>query len=82
MTADAIPHETQMRETYARMSGQIARAFASLPEAEAAAAVAKHINQFWSRSMRRDLGAFFTAHSPELHALVRRAWEAIRFPSA
>ncbi len=80
--AHAISHEDRMRETYARMSGQIAQAFTTMPDAEAAASVAKHINQFWSRSMRRDLERSFTAQSPELHALVRQAWKAIRFPAA
>ena len=78
----AAPHDERMRQTYARMSGQIAQAFAYLAEAEAAAAVANHINRFWSRSMRRDLGLMFDRHSPELHLLVRWAWDAIRFPAA
>jgi formate dehydrogenase subunit delta len=78
----AVPHDERMRETYARMSGQIAQAFAYLPEADAAAAVAKHINRFWSRSMRRDLGLMFNRQPPELHLLVRRAWDAIHFPAA
>ena len=82
MTDPTMSHEDEMRETYARMSRQIAQAFATMPEAEAASEVAKHINEFWSRSMRRDLGLYFTAQSPELHGLVRRAWEAIRFPPA
>ena len=74
-------HEERMRETYARMSGQIAQAFAYLPEAEAAAATAQHINRFWSRSMRRDLGQLFNRQSPELHLLVRRGWDEIHFPT-
>jgi formate dehydrogenase subunit delta len=78
----AAPHDERMREAYARMSGQIALAFAYLAETEAAAAVANHINRFWSRSMRRDLGLMFDRQSLELHPLVRRAWDAIHFPSA
>ncbi len=39
----------------ARMAGQIAAAFDALPEEQAAAATAAHINQFWAPPMRRDL---------------------------
>lgn len=74
-----VSHEQRMRETYVRMSGQIAQAFAFLPETDAAAAIANHINQFWSRSMRRDLGRLFNRQSPELHPVVRRAWDTIHF---
>ncbi len=74
---DAVSHEQHMRETYARMAGQIAQAFAHLPEADAAAAIANHINRYWGRSMRRDLGRLFSRQSPELHPAVRRAWDTI-----
>lgn len=37
------------------MAGQIAAFFHHLPEAEAAAAIAGHINQFWSPRMRARL---------------------------
>lgn len=72
----------RQRETALRMSRQIAQAFGHLPAAEAAEQVATHINQFWSRTMRRDLALFFAPDSPELHEVVRLAWEHIRFPAA
>jgi hypothetical protein len=75
-----ISHAERMRESYARMSGQIAQAFTHLPEPEAAAAVARHINLFWSRSMRRDLALSFTKDSLQLHVIVRLGWGDIRFP--
>jgi formate dehydrogenase subunit delta len=74
--------QTRERENLARMSRQIAEFFRTLPPDEAAAQIADHINQFWSTSMRRDLRLLFSANSPELHALVRQAWGAIRFPSS
>jgi hypothetical protein len=77
-----LTHEQRQRETALRMSAQIAKAFAHLPDAAAAAQVATHINQFWSRSMRRDLALFFAPDAPELHGVVRQAWRAIRFPAA
>ena len=36
-----------------RMGNQIAREFAHLPPAEAAAAIARHIENFWDPRMRR-----------------------------
>jgi hypothetical protein len=76
------PHQDRMRETYVRMSRQIAQAFAYMPEAGAASATATHINRFWSRGMRRDLGLLFDRQSPDLHPLLRRAWDEIHFPVA
>ena len=63
-----------------RMAEQIADFFKSYPEEEAAASIADHINQFWSRRMREDFLAAFTADSQELHPLVRRALAQVRPP--
>jgi hypothetical protein len=73
-------HDAQMREKLARMSGQIAGFFKNLPTEDAAEETARHINLYWSRSMRRDLGRMFTAQSPQLHEVLRHAWGKIHFP--
>jgi formate dehydrogenase subunit delta len=61
----------------ARMAGQIAAVFHALPEEQAVAATAAHINQFWAPAMRRDL----LAMDPALLApLVRQALAQVRPP--
>ena len=60
-----------------RMAGQIAAAFHLLPEADAAAAVAGHINQFWAPAMRR---ALLAADPASLPPPVRRALPLVRPP--
>ncbi|MGD9962056.1 formate dehydrogenase subunit delta [Nocardioides sp.] len=40
-----------------RMANDIARQFAHLPEPDAAAAVAAHLEMFWEPRMRRELQA-------------------------
>ncbi len=69
----------------ARMAGQIAAYFHALPDDEAAAAIAGHINQFWAPPMRRDLLAHFggeagRAEPASLDPRVRRALRLIRPP--
>ena len=62
------------------MAGQIAAFFRHLPADEAAAAIAGHINQFWSPRMRR---ALLAPRQPEpLDPLVRRALPLVRLPAA
>jgi formate dehydrogenase subunit delta len=64
-------------ERLARMAGQIAAAFGALPEEQAVAATAAHINQFWAPPMRRDLLAL----DPALLApRVRQARALVRPP--
>ena len=63
----------------ARMAGQIAAAFQGLPEEQAAAATAAHINQFWAPPMRRDLLALDPAL---LSPRVRQALALVRPPRA
>lgn len=74
-------HDDQTREKLSRMAGQIAEFFRHLPAEEAAGEVARHINLYWSRSMRRDLARLFGPDSPDLHPLVRAAWTKFRFPA-
>ena len=54
----------------ARMGNDIARQFAHLPPAEAAQAIARHIETFWDPSMRRTLEALATAHDDSLDPLL------------
>ena len=65
----------------AYMANQIARFFASRPEAEAVAGVAEHINQFWEPRMRRQLLEMLRDDSSELSDIVRKAESSIRRPS-
>ena len=60
------------------MAGQIAAFFRYLPEAEAAAAIAGHINQFWSPRMRAALVGQFDADPARLDPLVRQALDQVR----
>lgn len=75
---DRQAHARRHRETLARMAGQIADFFKAYPDERAVPAIADHINQFWSRSMRADFLAAFDAGSPDIHPLVRAALPAIR----
>ncbi len=50
----------------ARLGNDIARQFANLPAAEAAQAVARHIETFWDPRMRRKLEALVAAHDDTL----------------
>ena len=56
------------------MAGRIAAAFDALPEEQAAAAIAAHINQFWAAPMRRGL----LASSSDLHGPV--IWPSLGIP--
>lgn len=70
--------EAAQRAKLARMAGQIADFFKAYPEEQAVGAIADHINQFWSRRMRADFLAAFTAESAELTPLLRQALARIR----
>ncbi|HEX6150628.1 formate dehydrogenase subunit delta [Nocardioides sp.] len=50
----------------ARLGNDIARQFAHLPDAEAAEAIARHIETFWDPRMRRALEALAAAHDDSL----------------
>ena len=54
----------------ARMGNDIARQFAHFPPAEAAAAIARHIETFWDPRMRRGLEALAAAHDDSLDPLL------------
>ena len=60
---NAVPAE-------ARMGNDIARQFAHLPPADAAEAVARHIETFWDPRLRRTLEALAAAHDDSLDPLL------------
>lgn len=66
-------------ETLTRMANQIARFFDSQP-GDHAAAVARHINDFWEPRMRARLLDHLAAGGAGLHPAVRDAARLIRPP--
>ena len=54
----------------ARMGNDIARQFAHLPPADAAEAIARHLDAFWTPGMRRTLEALAAAHDGSLDPLL------------
>jgi formate dehydrogenase subunit delta len=54
----------------ARMGNDIARQFAHLPAAQAAEAVARHIETFWDPRMRSRLEALVAEHDDSLDPLL------------
>jgi formate dehydrogenase subunit delta len=54
----------------ARLGNDIARQFAHLPWAEASAAVARHLENFWDPRMRRNLDALVAAGDDTLDPLL------------
>lgn len=57
----------------ARLGNDVARQFAHLPAAEAAEAVARHIETFWEPRMRRNLEALAAAQDDSLDPLLVEA---------
>lgn len=62
------------------MANQIASFFASQKHDEAAANVAKHINEFWEPRMRRKFFALVEAGGAGLNSLVLDAAKKVRRP--
>lgn len=75
MTRD---HGSENLAKLASMANQIEDFFKSYPEAEAVAAIADHINQFWTKRMREDFRAGFAKDASALSPLVRQARAKIR----
>lgn len=69
-----------MENRIARMANQIATFFATQPENDQVAGVAKHINAFWEPRMRRQLFEIVRAGGEGLHPLVLTAADQIRDP--
>ena len=62
------------------IANQIATFFKSMPEDEALAGVAKHINDFWDPRMRRRLRELIDAGGDGLLPLVLSASSDVRWP--
>ena len=62
----------------AHMANQIGDFFKSYPEAEAVAAIADHINQFWTKRMREEFRTGFAKDASALSPLVRQARDKVR----
>lgn len=62
----------------ALMANQIGDFFRAYPEAEAVAAIADHIDQFWTKRMREAFRAGFETDESALSPLVRQARARIR----
>jgi len=62
------------------MANQIARFMESKPEAEGAASLAAHINDFWEPRMRTQMLALIDAGTADFRPLVLQAAPAIRRP--
>jgi formate dehydrogenase subunit delta len=75
MTRD---HAGESLAKLASMANQIGDFFKSYPNEEAIAAIADHINQFWTKRMREDFRAGFETDASALSPLVRQALAAIR----
>ena len=71
----ANPHEKLIY-----MANQISKFFETKPEAEGAAGVAAHINDFWEPRMRRHLFEVVDAGGAGLRPLVLLAAKSIRRP--
>ena len=59
-----------LTKSEARMGNDIARQFGHLPPAEAAEAIARHIETFWDPRMRRGLEALVAAADDSLDPLL------------
>jgi formate dehydrogenase subunit delta len=60
------------------MANQIGDFFKSYPEEQAIAAIADHINQFWTKRMREEFRTGFEADATALSPLVRQARAKVR----
>jgi formate dehydrogenase subunit delta len=78
--ADGAPQagHPDMAAKLRHMAGQIADFFKPYPEAEAVAAIADHINQFWTGRMRATFLTAFAGRPEELPPLLRGALPLIR----
>lgn len=76
--ATASDHGSEHLAKLAFMANQIGDFFKAYPEAEAVAAIADHINQFWTKRMREDFRTGFEADATALSPLVRQARDKVR----
>lgn len=62
-----------------RMAQEIARQFAHVPTAEAAQAIATHMEKFWIPAMRRRLAAYVAVRDPDIDELILHAVACLVF---
>lgn len=74
-------HAMNTGEKLVYMANQIASFFKAMPHDEAAAGVAKHINDFWDPRMRRQFFEIVEAGGTGLSPLVLDALPKIRRPA-
>ena len=74
----AQDHASENLAKLAFMANQIGDFFKAYPEAEAVAAIADHINQFWTKRMREDFRTGFAEDTSALSPLVRQARDKVR----
>ncbi|WP_244494880.1 formate dehydrogenase subunit delta [Bosea sp. Root483D1] len=75
MTRD---HASENLAKLASMANQISDFFKSYPDEEAIAAIADHINQFWTKRMREDFRTGFKTDASALSPLVQQARDKVR----
>jgi formate dehydrogenase subunit delta len=75
MTRD---HAADHLAKLAAMANQIGDFFKSYPDEEAVAAIADHINQFWTKRMREEFRTGFETDTAALSPLVRQARAKVR----
>jgi formate dehydrogenase subunit delta len=61
-----------------RMANQIADFYAAMPEREAIAGAASHLNLYWTPKMIREIIAFADQGHPGLNAIAARAVESLK----
>lgn len=64
-------------KTLVRMAGQIADFFRPYGEEKAVAGVAKHIRDFWTPQMRRDMAHHIEGHRDGIEPIVVKAFEQL-----
>lgn len=64
-------------KTLVRMAGQIADFFRAYGEEKAVAGVAKHIRDFWTPQMRRDMEHHIESHRDAIEPIVIKAFEVL-----
>jgi len=74
-------HAMSTKEKLVYMANQIAAFFESMPHDEAAAGVAKHINDFWDPRMRRQFFQILDDGGAGLKPLVLDAAAKVRRPA-
>ncbi|MGX1790088.1 formate dehydrogenase subunit delta [Bosea sp. NPDC055332] len=75
MTED---HAREHLAKLALMANQIGEFFKAYPDEQAVAAIADHINQFWTKRMREEFRAGFAKDASALSPLVRQVRAKIR----